>query len=74
MNLREVRTWLNQLEPDDHVDIISGNTLTASRNGKIIDSLCVGGTSFADYRKQCYKEFKAGTKPLSDFFTLGPAG
>jgi len=68
MQIRELRYWANYLHADDNIEVINGNTLTATRNGVIIDSLEIGGTSFADYRKQCYKEFKAGVAPAQDFF------
>ncbi len=70
MKLKELRGWIGRLDSDDHVDIINGNTLTASRNGVIVDSLNIGGTAFADCRKQCYKEFREGIKPLEDILGL----
>ena len=68
MQIRELRYWANYLHADDNIEVINGNTLTASRNGKIIDSLYIGGTSFADYRKQIYREYKNGARPITEGF------
>ena len=68
MKLRELRSWVSDLNSDDNIEVINGNTLTAARNGILIASLPVGGMSFKDYRRQCYKEFKGGVTPHGDFF------
>ena len=65
MQIRELRYWVGSLSANDNIEVINGNTLTATRNGALIDSLCIGGTSFADYRKQIHKEFKQGARPIT---------
>ncbi len=71
MKLRELRSWVGRLDSDDNIEVINGNTLTAARNGEFVTSLSIGGTSFKEYRKRCYKEFKTGIVPTEDFFKEG---
>jgi len=68
MQIRELRYWVGSLSADDNIEVINGNTLTATRNGVIIDSLYIGGTSFADYRKQIYREYKNGARLIAEGF------
>ena len=68
MKIRELRYWASSLSADDNIEVINGNTLTATRNGALIDSLCIGGTSFADYRKQIYREYKNGARLIAEGF------
>lgn len=72
MKVRDLKHWLlnSEVQPEDDLEVISGHTLTVSRDGSIVDCLPIGGIDFETYRKQCYKEFKSGVIPKEreDFF------
>lgn len=70
MKVRDLKHWLlnSEVQPEDDIDILGGNTITVFQGGKIVECFPIGSTSFKEFRKQCYAEFKAGIVPQDDFF------
>jgi len=63
---KELRDWVVYVRKGDVVDIVSGNTLTLTRDGVVHDCLKINDFSFDAYREAILNPEEEGADPWAD--------